>query len=184
MPLRTGPMGPCELRYNGVLRSSLRQISREVTVFRPQFLQNPSRPRRSLSRSGRPPPRTHRTVRVPTRWTARADRVPHAIVLAPTPWRLGRRLSPRSPSSQTPARRRSRPRTAAPPDPSAAPGRSRYVARLFQPTHPTLFTELPVSGVLRSWTSALRRSRKLGWFQFGTFPEWSRVGTVCLRFRR
>jgi hypothetical protein len=22
MPLRTGPMGPCELRYNGVLRSS------------------------------------------------------------------------------------------------------------------------------------------------------------------
>jgi hypothetical protein len=23
MPLRTGPMGPCELRYNGVLGSSL-----------------------------------------------------------------------------------------------------------------------------------------------------------------
>jgi hypothetical protein len=140
-------------------------------VFQPQFLQNPSRPRRSLSRSGRPPPRTRRTVRAPTRWLGRADRVLHAIVLAPTPWRLGRRLSPRSPSSQTPARRRFRPRTAAPPDPSAAPGGSRYVTRLFQPTHTTLFTELPVSGVLRSWTSALRSFANFGFWGFSEVSQ-------------
>src|SRR5215211_2865133 len=137
----------CELRNDGVLRRSLRQISREVTVFRPQFLQNPSRPRRPLSRSGRPPPRTHRTARVTTRWPGRADRVRHAIVLAPTPRRLGRRLSPRAPNCPTQARRRCHPRTSAPPDPSAAPCRSRYVARLSHPVHTTLFTELPVGGV-------------------------------------